>query len=223
MCAEFQPPLLATAPPHWYRGSKVFYDVAPRDVTKFKLYEEAIDNNLDAYAERREQQHDFGMLNYGDWYGERGTNWGNIEYDTQHAFFLEYIRSGNSVAFFLGEAAELHNRDIDTVQASDDRQQVGAVYIHQMCHVGEYYDRPVPGSRGFPRGGYTVIHGWTERHFDHYFLTGDRRSFDTRRAVADFFTRKELGRPYDFSSTRTPGWYLIMLAATYAATDDPYY
>jgi hypothetical protein len=223
VCAAFQRPLLATAPASWYCGSKAFYDVAPRDTTKFKLYEEAIDNNLAAYAEQRERQHDFGMLNYGDWYGERGTNWGNIEYDTQHAFFLEYIRSGNLDAFSLGEAAELHNRDIDTVQASENPHDIGAVYVHQMCHVGEYYDRPVPGSLGFPSGGFTVSHAWTEGHFDHYFLTGDRRSFDTGRAVADYFTRQELGRPYDFSSCRTPGWYLIMLAATYAATDDPYY
>ncbi len=223
VCAAFQKPLLATAPASWYCDSKVFYDVAPRDTAKFTLYEEAIDNNLAAYAEQRERQHDFGMLNYGDWYGERGTNWGNVEYDTPHAFFLEYIRSGNPDAFFLGEAAELHNRDIDTIQASEDPHEIGAVYIHQMCHVGEYYDRTVPGSLGIPRGGYTVSHAWTEGHFDHYFLTGDRRSFETGRAVADFFTRKELGRPYDFASCRTPGWHLIMLAATYAATDDPYY
>lgn len=223
VCAAFQKPLLATAPPSWYCGSKAFYDVAPRDTAKFALYEEAIDDNLEAYAEQRERQHDFGMLNYGDWYGERGTNWGNIEYDTQHAFFLEYIRSGNPAAFFLGEAAELHNRDIDTIQASENPHDIGAVYVHQMCHVGEYYDRAVPGSLGFPSGGFTVSHAWTEGHFDHYFLTGDRRSFDTGRAVADYFTRKELGQPYDFSSCRTPGWYLIMLAATYAATDDPYY
>jgi hypothetical protein len=223
LCRLFQRPLLATAPPEWYCDSKAFYDVAPRDETWFPLYEQAIDKNLVAYAERRERQRDFGMLNYGDWYGERGTNWGNIEYDTQHAFFLEYIRSGNPAAFFLGEATEIHNRDIDTVQWSDDDKEIGAVYVHQMCHVGDYYDKPVPGFLGFPRGGYTVSHAWTEGHFDHYFLTGDRRSYQTGCAVADFFIRKQLGRPYDFSTCRTPGWHLIMLAATYAATNDPYY
>jgi len=223
LCQVFQRPLLATAAPEWYCNSKVFYDVAPRDPGKFKLYEEAIDRNVQAYQEHRERQHDFGMLNYGDWYGERGTNWGNIEYDTQHAFFLEYVRSGNPDAFLLGEATELHNRDVDTVQWSEDPNQVGAVYVHQMCHVGDYYDKPVPGFLGFPRGGYTVSHAWTEGHFDHYFLTGDRRSYETGCAVADFFTRKQLGRPYDFLSCRTPGWHLIMLAAAYAATGDPYY
>ena len=223
VCAVFQRPLLATAPPEWYCGSKAFYDVAPRDTERFKLYEEAIDKNLAGYVARRERQRDFGMLNYGDWYGERGANWGNIEYDTQHAFFLEHIRSGSAEAFFLGRAAELHNRDVDTVQSGDDPAKIGAVYVHQMCHVGEYYDRSVPGTLGFPRAGFTVSHAWVEGHFDHYFLTGDRRSYETGCAVADFFTRKQLGRPYDFSSTRVPGWHLIMNSAAYAATGDPYY
>ncbi len=214
---------LATAPPRWYADSKVFYEVAPRDEDRFALYEQAIDKNLAQYVQRRERQRDYGLMNYGDWYGERGSNWGNIEYDTQHAFFLEYIRSGNPAAFFLGEAAELHNRDIDTVQWDDDPRRVGAVYIHQMCHVGDYFDHGVPGTLGFPSGGFTVSHAWVEGHFDHYFLTGDRRSYETGRAVADFFVRKQLGRPYDFSTCRTPGWHLIMLAAAYAATNDPYY
>ena len=223
ICELFQRPLLGCAAPAWYCDSKAFYDVAPRDTERFPLYEEAIDKNLAAYTLRRQRQHDFGMMNYGDWYGERGTNWGNVEYDTQHAFFLEFIRSGNPSAFFLGAATELHNRDIDTVHGSDDPNAIGAVYVHQMCHVGEYYDKPVPGALGYPRGGYTVSHAWTEGHFDHYFLTGDRRSFETACAVADFFVRKELGRPYDFTSCRVPGWHLIMLASAYAATNDPYY
>lgn len=222
-CALFQQPLLATAPAEWYCRSRAFYDVAPRNVSRFKLYEEAIDKNLKGYAAACERQHDFGLMNYGDWYGERGTNWGNEEYDTQHAFFLEYVRSGNPQAFFLGAATELHNRDIDTVQASPNPDQLGAVYIHQMCHVGDYYDKSVPGALGFAHGGFSVSHAWTEGHFDHYFLTGDRRSYETGCRVADYFVRHELGRPYDFLSCRVPGWHLIMLASAYHATGDPYY
>ncbi len=223
ICRLFQEPLILTVPPKWICDSKVFYSIAPRDVEAFPVYEEAIDKNLDRYVERREQQHDFGMLNYGDWYGERGTNWGNVEYDTQYAFFLEYIRSGDPRAFYLGCQTELHNRDIDTVHWNADPNTIGGVYVHQMCHVGEYYDKAVPGSLGFPRGGFTVSHAWTEGHFAHYFLTGDRRSLETGRAVADYFIRKELGRPYDFSSTRTSGWHLTMLCSAYHPTGDPYY
>jgi hypothetical protein len=219
--AMFQRPLLATAPAAWYCGSKAFYDVAPRDPVRFAKYEESMAKNLQDYVAGRERYRDYGMLNYGDWYPERGANWGNIEYDTQHAFFLEYIRSGNPEAFFLGEAAELHNRDVDTVHG--DPKQSGMAYIHQMGHVGGYFNKSVPGTLGIPTGGGSVSHAWVEGHFDHYFLTGDRRSYETGCAVADYFTRKELSRPYDFTSCRVPGWHLIMLAAARAATNDPYY
>ncbi len=223
LATVFQQPLLATASPECYCRSRAFYDVAPRNTSRFKLYEDAIDKNLKAYSAACERQHDYGMLNYGDWYGERGTNWGNEEYDTQHAFFLEYVRSGNPQAFYLGAATELHNRDVDTVHAAPDPGQLGAVYVHQMCHVGDYYDKAVPGSLGFAHGGFTVSHAWTEGHFDHYFLSGDRRSYATGCQVADYFVRHDLGRPYDFLTCRVPGWHLIMLASAYHATGDPYY
>lgn len=222
-CRLFQEPLLLTVSPEWICDSKAFYSIAARDPGAFPLYEEAIDRNLDRYVEVRERQHDYGLLNYGDWYGERGTNWGNVEYDTQYAFFLEYIRSGDPRAFYLGCQTELHNRDIDTVHWNTNPDTIGGVYVHQMCHVGEYYDKSIPGSLGFPRGGFTVSHAWAEGHFAHYFLTGDRRSLETGRAVADYFIRKDLGQPYDFSSTRVPGWHLIMLCAAYHSTGDPYY
>lgn len=219
----FHRPLLATPSPEWMCDSKAFYDVVARDETKFKAYENAIDANLKTYVKRRERQHDYGMMNYGDWYGERGSNWGNIEYDTQHAFLLEYVRSGNPEAFFLADQTERHNRDIDTIHWAPDDDMIGAVYVHQMCHVGGYYDKSVPDTLGFPRAGYSVSHAWAEGHFNHYFLTGDRRSYETGRAVVDYFARKMLQRPYDFTSCRVPGWHLIMNAIAYAATSDPYY
>ncbi len=222
-CALFQTPALASPPPEWNCASKAFYDIAPRDPTRFKMYEEGIDTNLKRYVAARERQHDYGLMNYGDWYGERGANWGNIEYDTQHAFILQYVRSGDPAAFFLADDTEKHNRDIDTIHWAPDPHLIGAVYVHQMGHVGGYYTRSVPGTLGIPRAGYTVSHAWAEGHFDHYFLTGDRRSLETGRAVADFFCRKMLCRPYDFTSCRVPGWHLIMNAIAYASTLDPYY
>ena len=219
----FQRPLLLTAQPAWYCDSGAFYRVAPRDPERFPAYEQAVDRNLQDFLARRERQRDYGLMNYGDWYGERQVNWGNVEYDTQHAFFLEYIRSGNPEAFFLGEAAQLHHRDIDTVHWCEQDRDVGLVYVHQMGHVGGYYDEPVPGTLGIPRAGGNIGHAWTEGHFGHYFLTGDRRSLETGLAVVDYFTDRELARPYDWTSARVPGWHLIMLASALAATNDPYY
>ncbi|MFW6437453.1 MAG: hypothetical protein ACOCZ7_00450, partial [Armatimonadota bacterium] len=222
--AIFQRPLLLTAEPEWYTGSMAFYNVAPRDEERFAAYEEAVDSNIQNYIAARERQRDYGMMNYGDWYGERGANWGNIEYDTQHAFFMEYIRSGNPDAFFLGDVTEIHNRDIDTVQPGvEHTYDAGLVYVHQMGHVGGYYDKSVPDTLGIPRAGGSVSHAWTEGHFDHYFLTGDPRSLEAGKAIADHFAQKEFSRPYDWVSARVPGWHLIMNAAAQAATNDPYY
>ncbi|MBT7302097.1 MAG: hypothetical protein HN849_21395, partial [Victivallales bacterium] len=223
MATLFHRPLLATAPPEWYCGSRAFYDVAPRDMKRFKAYEEAIDANVVAFAKQRENQHDYGLMNFGDWYGERGANWGNIEYDTQHAFFTEYIRSGNEDAFLLGDQTERHNRDIDTILWSAKPTSVGFVYVHQMGHVGGYYTKSVPNTLGIPRAGSSVSHAWAEGHFDHYFLTGDRRSLAAGRALADHFSKKMLSGWYDFTSCRVPGWHLKINAAAYAATGDPYY
>ncbi|MGD9497136.1 MAG: hypothetical protein AB7Y46_12635 [Armatimonadota bacterium] len=219
----FQQPLMLTAEPEWYCGSMAFYNVAPRDEERFAAYEQAIDRNIVAYQAVRERQHDYGLMNFGDWYGERGANWGNIEYDTQPAFFLANIRSGHLDAFELGDVTETHHRDVDTVQWAADPHMIGLVYTHQMGHVGGYYTESVPGTKGIPSMGGSVGHAWTEGHFDHYYLTGDPRSLDTGMAVVDYFTDKQLSRPYDWLGARDPGWHLIMLASALAATNDPYY
>lgn len=219
----FQHPLVLQSPNEWNCASGAFYAVHPRDEARFKAYEDSADRNVANYLAARERQHDYGFINYGDWYGERGANWGNIEYDTQNAFFLEFVRSGNLEAFKLGHLAEIHNRDVDTVHWSPNPHEVGAVYVHQMGHVGGYYTESVPGTLGIPKAGYTVSHAWTEGHFSHFFLTGDRRSWDTGKAVVDYFVDKSLSRPYDWESAREPGWALIMNAAALAATNDPYY
>jgi hypothetical protein len=67
----------------------------------------------------------------------------------------------------------LHHRDIDTVHWSPNPGDVGLVYVHQMGHVGGYYDQAVPDTLGIPRAGGDIGHAWTEGHFEHYFLTGD--------------------------------------------------
>ncbi|MCK5804400.1 MAG: hypothetical protein KAI66_16295, partial [Lentisphaeria bacterium] len=141
----------------------------------------------------------------------------------QHALLMQYIRSGDEEAFFRADEAEKHNRDIDTCQLTNRFRKRGFVYIHQIGHVGGYYDKPVPGHLGWAKAGGSVTHAWAEGHFNHFFVTGDRRSYEIGRAVADYHIAAYLSRPYDFTSCRTPGWHLIINAIAYASTSDPYY
>ncbi len=59
------------------------------------------------------------MLNFGDWYGERRVNWGNLEYDLQHGLFLQYVRTGQRRFFLRAEQAARHHIDVDVVHATN--------------------------------------------------------------------------------------------------------
>jgi hypothetical protein len=219
-------PLFAKCTPQWYADSGAFgpLTVAAADRPVVKDYDAKVAATLDSYLKNRETNREYGMLNFGDWWGERVINWGNIEYDTQHAFFLQFIRSGDLRFLGRGSEAEVHNRDVDTVHHHSDPRRVGRAYAHCLGHVGDYLAKsPLEGpNRGSPRGGFSVSHTWTEGHLDHYFLTDDRRSLETGLKIADNYDRWGTVN-YDFSNCREPGWHLILSMAAYRATGDPFH
>ncbi|NLF18616.1 MAG: PKD domain-containing protein [Lentisphaerae bacterium] len=219
-------PLMPVCTPQWYADSMVFGEltVANPDRDVVNQYDVKVNEAFDAYMKAREDNREYGQFNFGDWWGERVINWGNIEYDTQHAFFLQFARSGDLRFLQAGEEAERHNRDVDTVHAHQDPQRVGRVYAHCIGHVGNYYQKsPLDGpNRGSPRGGFTPSHTWCEGHTDHFFLTGERRSQTTAAKIADHYGTYGT-RDYDFRNCREPGWDLIFTMAVYRGTSDPFY
>jgi hypothetical protein len=219
-------PLFAAAPPKWYADSGAFGELTVADLDRAVVsdYDKKVTETLDAYLKNRDRNREFGQFNFGDWWGERIINWGNIEYDTQHAFFLQFARSGDRRFLQAGEEAETHNRDVDTVHYHAKADRVGGVYAHCIGHVGDYLAKsPLPGkNQGTARGSFTVSHTWCEGHMEHYFLTGDRRSLETARKIADHFGTQRMVN-YDFSNCRDSGWHLILTMAVYRATGDPFY
>lgn len=219
-------PLFAVAPPSWYARSGALGEFAVADPARAVVrdYDKKVADTLDKYLANRERGREFGMFNFGDWWGERLINWGNIEYDTQHAFFLQFVRSGDIRFLRVGEEAETHNRDVDTVHAHASADRVGCVYAHCIGHVGDYLAKsPLPGpNQGTAGGHFTVSHTWCEGHMDHYFLTGDRRSFETGLKIADHYDTYRMIN-YDFTNCRDSGWHLILTMAAYRATGDPFY
>ena len=218
LAKAFQEPLLATAEPDWYCNSKVFGDLMSAEQSVFSEYDEVMHKSWDGYLSERENGREYGMLNFGDWWGERRYNWGNIEYDTQHMFFLQYIRTGDRRFFFPGEWAARHNMDVDTVHYGA-LSDVGGAYAHCMGHVGNY---DWVGPTAISRGGFSVSHTWVEGLLDYYFLTGDKRSLETAKKIADRYDIYST-RNYDFGNCRTAGWHLILTMAMYNATNDRFY
>jgi len=110
---------------------------------------------------------------------------------------------------------------VDTVHAHRDPSRIGGVYIHCVGHTGDYYQQS-PHPRGIVRGSFQVSHTFVEGHLMYYFLTGDSRSLETARKIAD---RDDLyqTRNYDFSDPRNAGWHLILTMAMYDATHNRFY
>jgi hypothetical protein len=216
-------PLQAVPPAQWYADSKAFGGISPAGGQGVAaLYEAAFDRSFQGYLRNRETNREYGMLNFGDWWGERVINWGNSEYDTQYGFLLQFARTGDLRYFRVAEEAELHNRDVDTAHAHRDPSRIGGVYIHCVGHTGDYYrESPLP-PRGIVRGGFQVSHTFIEGHLYYYFLTGDARSLETATKIAD---RDDLyqTRNFDFSDSRNAGWHLILTLAMYDATRDRFY
>ncbi|MCK5805658.1 MAG: hypothetical protein KAI66_22690, partial [Lentisphaeria bacterium] len=217
------PPVLASDP-DWYCTSGVFTDVLPSSPELGGIYREydlATEKSLGAYLERRRTGREYGMLNFGDWWGERGRNWGNIEYDTQHAFYLQFIRSGQLGFLRTGEEACRHNMDVDMVRSHRDSHRVGKVYAHCIGHTGGYYKHAI-NNQGSPRGGMSITHSWIDGYLDNYFLTGDVRGLESARMLIDNYDHHYL-RNYDYNNNRHSGWHLVNTLAMYRATSDPYY
>ncbi|MFC1716764.1 hypothetical protein ACFL6S_24060, partial [Candidatus Poribacteria bacterium] len=225
---EFTGPAFAVAPPEWYGESSAigrFIPVVEHTTLTGKAaelvgaYDQAMEKGFEGYLANREQNREYGMLNFGDWWGERRINWGNIEYDTQHTLFLQFMRSGDFRYFLAGEQAERHNMDVDTVWYGRNR---GGVYSHCIGHTGSYYAKSPVEGQGSPRGGFSVSHTWVEGHLDYYSLTGDRRALEAADMIADRYDGSGTVN-YDFTNCRVPGWHLILTMAMYRGTNDPFY
>ena len=216
-----QDPLTAAADPEWTRSTGAWGDMPVGDSFWATVYDRAMDRGLAAYLADREKTKAYGILNFGDWWGERKYNWGNIEYDTQHAFLQHFVRTGDIRYLYAGEQAARHNGDVDTVHFHTSPGRVGGVYAHCLGHVGGY----VPSGfvdGGSPNGGFTVSHTWSEGHWGAFLLTADRRHMENAMLVTDHYSGGYLNN-YDFTNCRVPGWHLILALATYRATGDPYY
>jgi len=216
-------PLLALAPAAWYNNARVLGNLPPPEPNGLVArYDAAFALNFGEYWKNHERDREYGMLNFGDWWGERGVDWGDSEYDTQNAFLRQFLRTGDLLNFTAAEQMEWHNRDVDTIHYHRDTSRIGGVYHHAIGHTGDYYPKGVVPGNGIAVGILTVDHVWTQGHFAYYFLTGDRRSLETARMIADRYDTY-VTRNYDFDNCRNAGWHLILTMAAYQATRDRFY
>ncbi|MEN6303053.1 MAG: hypothetical protein ABFD96_10040 [Armatimonadia bacterium] len=214
----FQEPLIAACTPERYCGTEVFGEILPATAGRSPEYESVCENVHSAYTGAQATSRNYGLLNFGDQFGERKVNWANGEYDHHHAFLMQFIRTGDRRWYFLGEKAARHAIDVDTCHYGP---RLGGEWIHSMGHTGGYFTQQYEGN-GIPGGGFTPSHTWTEGFCDWYFVSGDYTASANAALVADHYDGAYLNN-YDFSNSRDNGWHLLLTMAAYRATNDPYY
>lgn len=224
--AEFgdhiQQPLFAAATTATYCAAGAWGAMTPRQEDAFTHYEQNVDQALGEFLQRRDNVREYGFFNFGDWYGERTWNWGNVEYDTGFALGIHFLRTGDRRMLDRAEEAVAHNGDVDTTHYDANPSNVGRPFTHCIGHTGGYYPNDFRDMGGFNSGPRDVGHTWCRGQFLLWNLTGAERYRETGEAVARLLATVASRNPH-IGNHRDGGWTLVGAIGTYQATGDPYY
>ncbi|MFC1712380.1 hypothetical protein ACFL6S_01860 [Candidatus Poribacteria bacterium] len=230
-----QEPLLATCEPDYVCATKALGDFPTADPDKYFGYDSAVEGAMVKHLDIRENVREYGMLNFGDWYGERRVNWGNLEYDFQYGLFLQYARTGDRQYYIRAEQAARHNIDVDVVNAVNEHLEnpwgsapiVGEVWLHCLNHTGGYYEYgqvDLPVSKPYFMGhSKNWGHTWAAGDLAYYLFSGDRRALEVSLQIADAMVAN---CPIEYGSgthIRAQGWPMILLLSAYDVTLDEKY
>ncbi len=228
--ARVNQPLVVSAPVEWYTSSGALGNIVGVPGREFTAYDEQLSELLDAHLRLREREHWYGLMNFGDWWGERGNNWGNIEYDMQHSLFTQYFRTADPRFFYAGETSARHNADIDVVHYAAGQQagpggprRVGQAWVHCMGHTGGYYPYDYMNMSIYAQG-YCENRGhmWNQGNLEYWLLTGDEQVHRSAMQLADWVAGPNI-TDFAYGNARVPGWMGIIAMSTYFATYDDYY
>jgi hypothetical protein len=224
-------PLLATCEPTYASATHAAGEFPPAAKDKLLGYDVWFDRAMTSHLKRRDEIREYGMLNYGDWFGERKVNWGNLEYDLAYGMFIQYLRTGERRFFQRGEQAARHHIDVDVIHATNSHlknpygpaPKVGEIWVHCLNHTGGYYtNAPLPVAKSYQMGHSSNFgHVWINGDLDYYYLTGDRRAREVALQAADAMASS---MPTSFHThIRDLGWPMILVLAAYEATGDAKY
>ena len=225
--ADADVPVVAVLPASWYAETKALGDMAAPLGKQFAQWDKFVVQSYKLHMLRKEHNREYGYLNYGDWYGERGRNWGNNEYDLAHGLFMQFARTGRRQYYRLALAAARHQADVDCIHAYPDPAYVGANHLHSFAHTGGWsqhlshvgwshrYDGLTQASNG---------HTWADGMMDAWCLTGDARVMEGAIGLGEHIAWS-MSRSFKKLGTheRSAGWSLAAIMAIYRGTCDPVY
>lgn len=214
--------------PRYAAATGVFGLMSPVD-KRNKLIDKWLSDGFELYLKNRVKNREYGLLNFGDWFGERGVNWGNLEYDLGQGASQQFLRTGEPIWLRTGYEAAVHQAEIDTVQYG---RNAGLQMQHAGGHTGREYflhdgaftmeklreivkERFIPYNQTF-HAGHMWIGGITNyaSMLNSFKLQNLVEMFgQTRGRIATIITNG-----YD-----QRGWNLLAFANLYAYDGNPFY
>jgi len=225
--ADANMPVVAVLPADWYASTKALGDVAVPKGKQFAQWDTYVANAYNKHLLRKASSREYGYLNYGDWFGERGRNWGNNEYDLAHGFFMQFVRTGRRDYFRLALSAARHQADVDCVHAYPDPYYAGSNHQHSIGHTGTWSQVPMRATWSHRYDSHTDArngHTWADGMMDAWYLAGDARVMEASIGLGEHITWA-MSRNFDRLGTheRSAGWSLAAIMAIYRGTYDPEY
>ncbi len=225
--ADANMPVVAVLPADWYASTKTLGGVSVPKGKQFSQWDAYVANAYKRHMIRKASSREYGYLNYGDWFGERGRNWGNNEYDLAHGFFRQFVRTGRREYFRLALAAARHQADVDCVHAYPDPHYVGSNHQHSIGHTGTWSQNPMRATWSHRYDSHTDArngHTWAHGMMDAWYLAGDARVMEASIGLGEHITWA-MSRTFDRLGTheRSAGWSLVAIIAIYCGTYDAEY
>jgi hypothetical protein len=222
-------PLVPSVNPTQAIATSVWGYIAAAGSPGMKKYDHWADNLFhNGYCNSIKTQRDYGQMNWGDWFGERGCNWGNHEYDTAKHMLVQFARTGDPKYFYVGDTAARHTSETDVIHfINDDLRKhfeedlgrrsgypVRPGMVHQHCvgHVSGFYSveriRELYVSLGVGNSKrpylcldpYNLGHIWTQGMVYDYFLTGDPWMKETVEKIGENLVKLVEQRKFNFKT-----------------------
>ncbi|MGQ9732531.1 MAG: exo-rhamnogalacturonan lyase family protein [Candidatus Zipacnadales bacterium] len=225
--ADTNHPVVPVLPAEWYASTAALGPLAAPREQQFAVWDKYVADSFAAYMARKANTREYGFLNYGDWYGERGRNWGNNEYDLAHGLFQQFLRTGNRDYFRWALVAARHQADVDIIHAYPDPFYVGGNVPHSVGHTGAWSERLTHGTWHTRYDAMVTAangHNWADGMVDAWCLTGDATVMESALQLAEHVTWA-MSPTFTTLGTheRTAGWALKTILAVYRQTYDPEY
>lgn len=225
LAAAANAPAIPAADPAAAIATGVWGEIAPAGAPGMAEFDPWTENLYHAYCASIRHERDYGAMNWGDWFGERGVNWGNHEYDTVAQLLAQFARTGDPQYFLTADAAARHAAEVDVVHhVNADLAEYfnrhwptpgypprpGMVHEHCIGHVGSFDPvetvRELFVARGIGNSDrpylcldpFNVAHVWTQGLVKYHFLTGDVFVRETVELIGDNLARLVEDGVYDF-------------------------